>query len=192
MGNRIYLLAPKDTDVTSDVMNSHRADLVPVYSFGENELFQQVIFPDGSLGRRLQDLFKKIMGFAPCLFVGERMAFLPFKIPITIVGECAIIEHLATHLQPATLYTNSLLLLLQWEAQSQCQSLSHPPRRKSITITDCTWRPCPSYSMNTRPAMDSLKTTNSGSSRFLSFHLNCEAVFKKLRPCRFLHQHWML
>ncbi|CAJ1064146.1 -acylglycerol O-acyltransferase 3b isoform X1 [Xyrichtys novacula] len=61
------------------------ADLVPVYSFGENELFQQVIFSDGSLGRRLQDLFKKIMGFAPCLFVGERIAFLPYKTPVTTV-----------------------------------------------------------------------------------------------------------
>ncbi|XP_070699440.1 2-acylglycerol O-acyltransferase 3b isoform X1 [Pempheris klunzingeri] len=61
------------------------ADLVPVYSFGENELFQQVIFSEGSLGRRLQDLFKKIMGFAPCLFVGERMAFLPYRSPITTV-----------------------------------------------------------------------------------------------------------
>ncbi|XP_035522626.1 2-acylglycerol O-acyltransferase 3b [Morone saxatilis] len=61
------------------------ADLVPVYSFGENELFQQVIFSDGSLGRRLQDLFKKIMGFAPCLFVGERLAFMPYRIPITTV-----------------------------------------------------------------------------------------------------------
>uniref|UniRef100_A0A8C3B275 Acyltransferase n=1 Tax=Cyclopterus lumpus TaxID=8103 RepID=A0A8C3B275_CYCLU len=62
-----------------------RADLVPVYSFGENELFQQVVFSEGSLGRRLQDLFKKIMGFAPCLFVGERLAFLPYKTPITTV-----------------------------------------------------------------------------------------------------------
>lgn len=61
------------------------ADLVPVYSFGENELFRQVIFSEGSLGRRLQDLFKKIMGFAPCLFVGEHMAFLPYRTPITIV-----------------------------------------------------------------------------------------------------------
>lgn len=61
------------------------ADLVPVYSFGENELFQQVIFSDGSWGRRLQDLFKKIMGFAPCLFVGERMAIMPYRTPITTV-----------------------------------------------------------------------------------------------------------
>jgi len=61
------------------------ADLVPVYSFGENELFRQVIFEEGSVGRRLQDLFKKIVGFAPCLFLGERMAWLPYKTPVTTV-----------------------------------------------------------------------------------------------------------
>ncbi|KAK2828501.1 hypothetical protein Q5P01_019535 [Channa striata] len=66
------------------------ADLVPVYSFGENELFKQVIFSEGSLSRRLQDLFKKIMGFAPCLFVGERFAFLPYRTPITTVVGCPI------------------------------------------------------------------------------------------------------
>ncbi|XP_076024354.1 2-acylglycerol O-acyltransferase 3b [Genypterus blacodes] len=61
------------------------ADLVPVYSFGETELFRQVIFSEGSIVRRLQDLFKKFMGFAPCLFVGERLAFLPSRTPVTTV-----------------------------------------------------------------------------------------------------------
>ncbi|GLD46934.1 diacylglycerol O-acyltransferase 2-like protein [Lates japonicus] len=61
------------------------ADLVPVYSFGENELFKQVIFSEGSLSRRLQDLFKRIMGFAPCLFVGEHFAILPYRTPVTTV-----------------------------------------------------------------------------------------------------------
>ncbi|XP_034054087.1 diacylglycerol O-acyltransferase 2-like [Gymnodraco acuticeps] len=61
------------------------ADLVPVYAFGENELFKQVVFSEGSLGRRLQELFKKIMGFAPCLFVGEHMGILPYRNPITTV-----------------------------------------------------------------------------------------------------------
>ncbi|KAM9333114.1 2-acylglycerol O-acyltransferase 3b [Pholidichthys leucotaenia] len=61
------------------------ADLVPVYSFGENELFQQVILTEGSVGRKLQDLFKKIMGFAPCLFVGERFALVPYRTPVTTV-----------------------------------------------------------------------------------------------------------
>ncbi|KAI4813692.1 hypothetical protein KUCAC02_002925 [Chaenocephalus aceratus] len=61
------------------------ADLVPAYAFGENELFKQVVFSEGSLGRRLQDLFKKIMGFAPCVFAGEHMGILPYRIPITTV-----------------------------------------------------------------------------------------------------------
>ncbi|KAJ3588775.1 hypothetical protein NHX12_009629 [Muraenolepis orangiensis] len=61
------------------------ADLVPVYSFGENELFRQVIFSEGSVGRRLQDLCKRIFGFAPCLFLGDRFALLPYRTPITTV-----------------------------------------------------------------------------------------------------------
>lgn len=61
------------------------ADLVPVYSFGENELFQQVLLTEGSFGRKLQDLFKKIMGFAPCLFVGEKFAIIPYRKPVTTV-----------------------------------------------------------------------------------------------------------
>uniref|UniRef100_A0A665WGC2 Diacylglycerol O-acyltransferase 2-like n=1 Tax=Echeneis naucrates TaxID=173247 RepID=A0A665WGC2_ECHNA len=63
----------------------HRADLVPVYSFGENELFKQMIFSEGSVGRRLQDLFKSLVGFAPCMFLGERLAFLPYRTPVTTV-----------------------------------------------------------------------------------------------------------
>ncbi|XP_048044092.1 2-acylglycerol O-acyltransferase 3b isoform X1 [Megalobrama amblycephala] len=63
----------------------HGADLVPVYSFGENELFPQVVLPEGSVGRRLQALFKQIMGFAPCLFTGGRWLLLPFRRPVTTV-----------------------------------------------------------------------------------------------------------
>ncbi|XP_041808669.1 LOW QUALITY PROTEIN: 2-acylglycerol O-acyltransferase 3b [Chelmon rostratus] len=73
------------------------ADLVPVYMFGENELFQQVVLSEGGLGRRLQDLFKKIMGFAPCLFVGERMAIIPYRTPITtVVGSPISVPKCAT------------------------------------------------------------------------------------------------
>ncbi|KAK0130689.1 Diacylglycerol O-acyltransferase 2 [Merluccius polli] len=61
------------------------ADLVPVYSFGENELFRQVIFSEGSVGRRVQDLFKRLIGFAPCVFLGDRFALLPYRTPITTV-----------------------------------------------------------------------------------------------------------
>lgn len=72
----------------SSSSSSSRADLVPVYSFGENELFRQVIFSEGSFSRRCQDLFKNIMGFAPCLFVGGKFGVLPYRTPVTTVGEC--------------------------------------------------------------------------------------------------------
>uniref|UniRef100_A0A673ZGH6 Acyltransferase n=1 Tax=Salmo trutta TaxID=8032 RepID=A0A673ZGH6_SALTR len=61
------------------------ADLVPVYSYGENDMFRQVIFSEGSMGWRLQQLCKKIMGFAPCLFMGERWLWMPYHCPVTIV-----------------------------------------------------------------------------------------------------------
>ncbi|KAG7280224.1 hypothetical protein CRUP_037585 [Coryphaenoides rupestris] len=61
------------------------ADLVPVYSFGENELFRQVIFSEGSVSRRLQDFFKRRLGFAPCLFLGDRFGLLAYRRPITTV-----------------------------------------------------------------------------------------------------------
>ncbi|XP_067412623.1 2-acylglycerol O-acyltransferase 3 [Emydura macquarii macquarii] len=61
----------------------HGAPLVPVYSFGENEIFRQLIFPEGSWPRRLQLHFKDLTGFAPCLFWGRGL--LPFPAPITVV-----------------------------------------------------------------------------------------------------------
>ncbi|KAI5089503.1 2-acylglycerol O-acyltransferase 3 [Silurus meridionalis] len=70
------------------------ADLVPVYSFGENELFPQVLLSEGSVGRKLQDLFKRVMGFAPCLFTGGRWLFLPYRRPITtVVGSPISVPH---------------------------------------------------------------------------------------------------
>uniref|UniRef100_A0A8C4S657 Acyltransferase n=1 Tax=Erpetoichthys calabaricus TaxID=27687 RepID=A0A8C4S657_ERPCA len=69
------------------------ADLVPVYSFGENEIFQQVIFEPGSWGRSLQTAFYKYIGFAPCIFKGKgvllsQWGLLPFPTQIiTVVGK---------------------------------------------------------------------------------------------------------
>jgi hypothetical protein len=39
------------------------AHLVPVYTFGENELYDQVPNPEGSRLRRLQDAFKNLTGY---------------------------------------------------------------------------------------------------------------------------------
>uniref|UniRef100_A0A8C0FIG1 Acyltransferase n=1 Tax=Bubo bubo TaxID=30461 RepID=A0A8C0FIG1_BUBBB len=70
------------------------ADLVPVYSFGENEVYEQVIFEEGSWGRWVQKKFQKHIGFAPCIFHGRGLfssnswGLLPYSKPITtVVGE---------------------------------------------------------------------------------------------------------
>ncbi|RXN27572.1 diacylglycerol O-acyltransferase 2 [Labeo rohita] len=70
------------------------ADLVPVYSFGENEVYKQLIFDDDSWWRTVQKRLQKILGFAPCLFHGcglffrESWGLVPYCKPITtVVGE---------------------------------------------------------------------------------------------------------
>ncbi|XP_007483332.1 2-acylglycerol O-acyltransferase 3 isoform X1 [Monodelphis domestica] len=72
----------------------HGASLVPVYSFGENEIFTQASFGIGSWQRTLQAAFKKFTGFAPCIFWGRGLLFrwglLPFPVPITTVVGCPI------------------------------------------------------------------------------------------------------
>ena len=65
-----------------------RADLVPVYSFGETDTYRQVVLSEGSLGRKVQVIFKQVVGFAPCLFKGERWFLMPYRSPITTVGQC--------------------------------------------------------------------------------------------------------
>lgn len=70
-----------------------RSDLVPVYSFGENDAYKQVIFEEGSYWRIWQKRLQKLLGFAPCLFHGCGLFFtsswgiVPFCKPITTVGE---------------------------------------------------------------------------------------------------------
>lgn len=156
----------------------HRADLVPVYSFGENELFRQVIFSEGSLGRRLQDLFKKIMGFAPCLFVGERLALMPYRIPITTVGEF-VRCHAVCSSGPSPPFFSSTFTpdWFQWEAQSLCHSVQTPPRRRWTTTTDCTWMACQSYSTNIRSAVGFLKTTGCESSSFFALQTSTMRLY---------------
>ncbi|CAM4718675.1 unnamed protein product [Caretta caretta] len=70
----------------------HGAALVPVFSFGENELFQQVPNPRGSLVRAAQERLQKLVGLALPLFHARGVfqysfGLLPFRSPIhTVVG----------------------------------------------------------------------------------------------------------
>lgn len=72
----------------------HGADLVPIYSFGENEIYKQVVFEEDSLWRSVQKKMQKALGFAPCVFFGtgvfseDTWGLVPFARPInTVIGE---------------------------------------------------------------------------------------------------------
>ncbi|XP_072232931.1 2-acylglycerol O-acyltransferase 2-A [Leuresthes tenuis] len=70
----------------------HGAQLVPVFSFGENELFDQMENPTGSPLRRLQNRLQSIMGIAMPLFHARGVfqysfGLIPYRKPIhTVVG----------------------------------------------------------------------------------------------------------
>lgn len=69
-----------------------RAALVPIFSFGENDAFDQVENLPGSWLRWCQDRLQRIMGISLPLFHGQGVfqhsfGFLPYRRPITTVGE---------------------------------------------------------------------------------------------------------
>ncbi|XP_030180023.1 2-acylglycerol O-acyltransferase 1 isoform X6 [Lynx canadensis] len=69
---------------------THGASLVPVFSFGENELFKQVNNPEGSWLRTVQERLQKIMGFALPLFHARgifqyNFGLMPYRKPIHTV-----------------------------------------------------------------------------------------------------------
>jgi len=74
------------------------ASLVPVFSFGENDLFHQANNPSGSMLRGFQNAFKKTLGFSPPMFYGRGVfnysfGMMPFRKPIhTVVGKPIDVE----------------------------------------------------------------------------------------------------
>ncbi|XP_059819248.1 2-acylglycerol O-acyltransferase 2 isoform X2 [Hypanus sabinus] len=74
------------------------APLVPVFSFGENEVFDQVKNPKGSFLRRVQERLQKLMGVSLPLFHARGVfqysfGLIPYRKPIyTVVGRPIEVE----------------------------------------------------------------------------------------------------
>lgn len=71
---------------------SSSADLVPIYSFGENELFDQVQNPRGTWLRYIQERLQRIMGISLPLFHAQGVfqysfGLMPYRKPINTVGK---------------------------------------------------------------------------------------------------------
>lgn len=69
-----------------------RAPLVPVFSFGETDLYSQIERPEGSWFRNCQDRLRKIIGLAPIVFIGRgffqyNFGLIPRRLPVTTVGK---------------------------------------------------------------------------------------------------------
>uniref|UniRef100_A0A8C9VP63 Acyltransferase n=1 Tax=Scleropages formosus TaxID=113540 RepID=A0A8C9VP63_SCLFO len=70
----------------------HGAHLVPVFSFGENELFDQVENPRGTWLRWIQERLQRVMGISLPLFHARGVfqysfGLMPYRKPIHTVGE---------------------------------------------------------------------------------------------------------
>ncbi|XP_050998091.1 acyl-CoA wax alcohol acyltransferase 1 [Acomys russatus] len=71
----------------------HGAHLVPTFTFGETEVYDQVLFPEDSWMFKFQNRFRRFFGFYFCIFYGDGLSqgskgVLPYKKPlVTIVGE---------------------------------------------------------------------------------------------------------
>ncbi|XP_064615170.1 2-acylglycerol O-acyltransferase 2-A-like [Liolophura sinensis] len=76
----------------------HGASLVPVFSFGENELFTQMSNPRGSKLKAIQIRLTKMLGFSPPIFHGRGIfnytfGLIPYRKPIhTVVGKPIDVE----------------------------------------------------------------------------------------------------
>ncbi|CAL4078709.1 unnamed protein product, partial [Meganyctiphanes norvegica] len=68
----------------------HGASLVPVYGFGETDVYDQNVYPDTSLVRKFQRLLNRFLGFSPVIIKGRGIfqyswGVLPRRKPINIV-----------------------------------------------------------------------------------------------------------
>lgn len=68
------------------------SSLVPIFSFGEVDLFDQLANPPGSFLRKCQDAFKKLTGVSPIVPIGRGFlqysyGLIPRSYPITTLGK---------------------------------------------------------------------------------------------------------
>lgn len=68
---------------------------MPIFNFGETDLYDQYDSPPGSFMRRMQDFFRTNFGFCPILpkgrsFFGLTFSIIPKRHPVATVGKITI------------------------------------------------------------------------------------------------------
>ncbi|KAK1132265.1 hypothetical protein K0M31_016386 [Melipona bicolor] len=64
--------------------------MVPVCSFGETNVYNQITFPEGSFMKKVMNFIRKILGLPPFFLIGRGLSqnyfgFIPRRTPITVV-----------------------------------------------------------------------------------------------------------
>ncbi|RKO95626.1 diacylglycerol-acyltransferase, partial [Caulochytrium protostelioides] len=105
------------------------ASLVPCYSFGENDLWDQVPNPEGSLLRKFQHLMQKYTTISPPLFHGRgvwnyNIGIVPFRRPVTTVVGAPI------HCVKTSHPSNEMVLEYQQRYMAALEDLWHTYKDK--------------------------------------------------------------
>lgn len=83
----------KQLHIKKMLLKHYSAPLVPVFSFGEPDVYRPLSNPEDSLLRRFQETVRKITGISPMFPIGRGMfqysvGVVPLRTPVTTVGEC--------------------------------------------------------------------------------------------------------
>ncbi|KAJ8031261.1 2-acylglycerol O-acyltransferase 1 [Holothuria leucospilota] len=95
-GTNRLVLTPRKGFIKRAIMSG--AHLVPVYSFGENDMFDQVDNVKNNRLKKLQNILTSIIGISPPMFHGRglfnyNMGLMPHRVPIyTVVGKPLPVE----------------------------------------------------------------------------------------------------
>lgn len=82
----------------------YSAQLVPVFSFGENDLYDQMENPIGSSLRKFQVAVKNYFGFTVPVFSGRgifnyTIGLMPHRKPVATIGKLLLSEFLTENFQ---------------------------------------------------------------------------------------------
>ena len=136
---------PRAADLTSPLLLSPHlpsAPLVPVYSFGENDIFRVKASAPDSWQRLFQVIIKKLVDISPCIFWGRGLISArswawcpspepsPLWVSAQLEGRGPLSAVCSQGPSP-----DLCPLSLQWAAPSRCPSALSPPRNRWTTIT---------------------------------------------------------
>ncbi|KAF2903889.1 hypothetical protein ILUMI_02284 [Ignelater luminosus] len=126
-GNYTIVLKKRKGFVKIALQNG--SPLVPVFTFGEINVFNQLANPKGSVVRSVQDWFKRVIGVVPVIPFGRGHSFIPFRTPlVTIIGKPIEVEKTVnpTQEQIETLHARFTKELMELFEEQKYNYLSDP------------------------------------------------------------------